>query len=142
MQLKEKAEAREKERLKMEEKKAKKRESSFRQLLKCANPPLSAESNWEEVRRQPFVLVMMDILSEYPLISYTHTHTHACFNSHQVRSQFEQDPAFEAFTEEVERVRVFKEFVKTIKVCLICHIWCQSWNIHSICNFSGTVVFE
>ena len=49
MQLKEKAEAREKERLKAEEKKAKKRESSFRQLLKSANPPLSAESIWDEV---------------------------------------------------------------------------------------------
>ena len=53
-QLKDKAEAREKERIKMEEKKAKKRESSFRQLLKAANPALTAESKWEEVH-EPIV---------------------------------------------------------------------------------------
>ena len=67
-------------------------------------------------------------------------HTH-CSSSHQVRSQFVKDPAFEAFTEEVERVRVFKEFVKTIKVFLIGHILmvlvasCMECCMPSVSNF-------
>jgi len=34
----------------------------------------------------------------------------------QVRDQFTSDPAFESISEEQERVRIFKEFRKTIKV--------------------------
>ncbi|XP_011402836.2 PREDICTED: pre-mRNA-processing factor 40 homolog B-like [Amphimedon queenslandica] len=46
----EKAEAREKERLKAEEKKQKKRESAFKQMLKEADPPIESTDNWEDVR--------------------------------------------------------------------------------------------
>jgi len=38
-----------------------------------------------------------------------------------VRDQFASDPVFESISEEQERVRIFKEFRKTIKVfvCMI-----------------------
>ena len=71
LQLKDKAEAREKERIKMEEKKAKKRESSFRQLLKAANPALTAESKWEEVHK-PLYNDMKTSLSQHVYISYAY----------------------------------------------------------------------
>ena len=34
----------------------------------------------------------------------------------QVRPRFAKDPLFDTITEEVERVRLFKEFMKTVKV--------------------------
>lgn len=79
---------------------------------------------------------------------HTLTHARMCPNSDQVRSQFEKDPAFEAFTEEVERVRVFKEFVKTIKVCLVCCMYmvlsesCMNTRMeYHICSFNwGCIV--
>ena len=40
--------------------------------------------------------------------------------SSQVREQFINDPAFESITEEQERVRIFKEFRKTIKASNNC----------------------
>ncbi|XP_065071818.1 pre-mRNA-processing factor 40 homolog B-like [Rhopilema esculentum] len=46
----EKAEGREKERLKKEERESKRRESSFKQLLKQAAPPLEPGDKWESVR--------------------------------------------------------------------------------------------
>jgi pre-mRNA-processing factor 40 len=78
--LKEKAIAREKELQRAEEKKAKKRESNFRQLLKSFEPPFTEDSSWE-----------------------------------QAREKLKSDPSFEAITEEVERVRIFKDYLKTIK---------------------------
>merc|ERR1712034_291933 len=46
----EKAEAREKERAKKEEREARRRESSFRTMLKQAAPPLELGDKWDEVR--------------------------------------------------------------------------------------------
>ena len=34
----------------------------------------------------------------------------------QAREKLKSDPSFEAITEEVERVRIFKDYLKTIKV--------------------------
>ena len=42
----------------------------------------------------------------------------------QVRSRFTGDQVFEVITEEVERVRLFKEFVKGLKVCVYVGICC------------------
>lgn len=38
----------------------------------------------------------------------------------QVRPRFAKDPLFDTITEEVERVRLFKEFMKTVKVGNMC----------------------
>jgi len=38
----------------------------------------------------------------------------------QVRPRFAKDPLFDTITEEVERMRLFKEFMKTVKVGNIC----------------------
>jgi len=46
----EKAEGREKERLKKEERESKRRESSFKQMLKQAAPPLESGDRWDNVR--------------------------------------------------------------------------------------------
>ncbi|XP_064614415.1 LOW QUALITY PROTEIN: pre-mRNA-processing factor 40 homolog A-like [Liolophura sinensis] len=48
----EKAEAREKERLKEEARKLRKLESSFKSMLKQASPPIDVGSKWEDVRSQ------------------------------------------------------------------------------------------
>ncbi|XP_029200486.2 pre-mRNA-processing factor 40 homolog B-like [Acropora millepora] len=48
----EKAEAREKERVKKEEREQKRRESAFRQLLKTCSPAIEDNSTWEEVRER------------------------------------------------------------------------------------------
>lgn len=48
----EKAEAREKERLKKEEREQRRRESSFKQLLKTCSPAIEENSTWEEVRER------------------------------------------------------------------------------------------
>jgi pre-mRNA-processing factor 40 len=45
----EKAEAREKERIRAEERKQRKREASFKAMLKAVNPPLLSSDPWEEV---------------------------------------------------------------------------------------------
>ena len=36
--------------------------------------------------------------------------------SFQMRSRFEEDPAFQAITEDAERARLFKEYCKALKV--------------------------
>lgn len=48
----EKAEAREKERMKKEEREQRRRESSFKQLLKSCTPVIEANSTWDEVRER------------------------------------------------------------------------------------------
>ncbi|XP_033098014.1 pre-mRNA-processing factor 40 homolog A-like [Anneissia japonica] len=48
--LREKAEAREKERLKEEARKQRRKESAFKAMLKQAAPPLETTANWDEVR--------------------------------------------------------------------------------------------
>lgn len=48
----EKAEAREKERVKKEEREQKRRESAFRQLLKTCSPVIEENSSWDEVRER------------------------------------------------------------------------------------------
>ena len=73
--MQEKAEAKERERIKEEVRKGKKLEAAFRNLLNERN--VSEESTWEDVR-----------------------------------GKLEDDPAFEAITQEYERVRIFKEFIK------------------------------
>ena len=73
--VQEKAEAKERERIKEEVRKGKKLETAFRNLLNERN--VSEESAWEDVR-----------------------------------GKVEGEPAFEAITQEYERVRIFKEFVK------------------------------
>ncbi|XP_065186578.1 pre-mRNA-processing factor 40 homolog B-like [Sycon ciliatum] len=50
--LLEKAEARERELAKMEERKVRKRETAFKAMLKMAAPPLDANSTWEKCRSQ------------------------------------------------------------------------------------------
>ena len=49
-QLIEKAEAREKERLKEESKKQKRIENSFKNMLKQSAPPLDVKDDWDEVK--------------------------------------------------------------------------------------------
>jgi pre-mRNA-processing factor 40 len=78
--LLEKAEARERERLKAEEKKQRKRENLFKQMLKESKPPLTSSDVWAEVR-----------------------------------TRFEGESTFDLMTEESERVRIFKDFLKTVK---------------------------
>ena len=73
--MQEKAEAKERERIKEEVRKGKKLEAAFRNLLNESN--VTEESKWEEIR-----------------------------------GKLEGDPAFEAVTQEYERVRIFKEFIK------------------------------
>lgn len=48
--LMEKAEAKEKERLKAEERKQRKKEANFKSMLKSADPPIQSSDEWEEVR--------------------------------------------------------------------------------------------
>ena len=73
--MQEKAEAKERERIKEEVRKGKKLEAAFRNLLNESN--VTEESTWEDIR-----------------------------------GKLEGDPAFEAVTQEYERVRIFKEFIK------------------------------
>jgi len=49
LQLIEKAEAREKERLKEEARKLRKLETAFKNMLSDADPPVGEESKWEDV---------------------------------------------------------------------------------------------
>ena len=86
--LQEKAEAKERERIKEEVRKGKKLETAFRNLLNERN--VSEESAWEDVR-----------------------------------GKVEGEPAFEAITQEYERVRIFKEFVKVQCVTLISLFKCS-----------------
>lgn len=51
-QLVEKAESREKERIKEELRKQKRRESAFKNLLKTAAPALDQDDTWEEIRER------------------------------------------------------------------------------------------
>ena len=79
--LVEKAESREKERVKEEQRNAKRREGSFKNMLKShAAPPLVIGDTWDNVR-----------------------------------SRFETDDAFCAITTESERLRLFKEFMKSLE---------------------------
>ena len=42
----------------------------------------------------------------------------------QVRSRFADDALFDTVSEEAERVRLFKEFIKTVKVRIYCVCVC------------------
>lgn len=78
------------------------RESNFKHMFKTAVPPVAHDAMWEEVKHQLiYIMCMYSVTLLY---------------SSQVREQFVNDPAFESITEEQERVRIFKEFRKTIKV--------------------------
>ena len=50
LQLVEKAEAREKERIREENKKQKKLDNAFKAMLKAATPPIDANAVWDDVR--------------------------------------------------------------------------------------------
>lgn len=79
------------------------RESNFKQMFKTAVPPVAHDAVWEEVKSSTTIVIMCSVIS-------------LC--SSQVREQFISDPAFESITEEQERVRIFKEFRKTIKASI------------------------
>ena len=53
----------------------------------------------------------------------------------KVRDRFVGDASFEAIHEEVERMRIIKDFVKTLKVCMmkILLVICLSCDCHMTC---------
>ena len=91
-----------------------KREANFKAMLKAASPPLQASDKWDEVRREgerererergkeggrerEFMFLLRRI----------------CI---QVRSRFQDDQVYGTITEESERMRIFKEYIKGVKV--------------------------
>ena len=60
-----------------------KRESTFKGMLKTADPPLTNTEKWDDVRER-----------------------------------FTKQESFEVVTEESERVRIFKDYIKSLKVSL------------------------
>ncbi|KAM4700430.1 pre-mRNA-processing factor 40 homolog B isoform 1-T1 [Discoglossus pictus] len=83
--LLEKAEARERERGKEEARKFRRKEASFKNMLKQTTPPLELDCSWDDVRE--------------PL----------------VRERFLGDGAFDQITVESERIRLYKEFLQVLE---------------------------
>ncbi|XP_071941399.1 pre-mRNA-processing factor 40 homolog B-like [Antedon mediterranea] len=89
--LREKAEAREKERLKEEARKQRRKESAFKAMLKQAAPPLDTSSNWDEVRdrfvnEMPFDGITVESERIRLFKEFLHSLEEACSHHHSKTS--------------------------------------------------------